>query len=782
MKHKKKPAKNLLVLLDAHAILHRAYHGMPNFATRDGRGTGALYGLVSMAIRIRDELNPEYIVACYDLPKPTFRHVAYDGYKQGRTKTDDTLVTQIEESKDVCAALGIPIYSCEGFEADDMLGTIVEQTKDDKDLCIVIASGDMDTMQLIDGDRIRVFTLKKGKEMILYNEEGVVARYGFSPDQIRDFKGLSGDPSDNITGVPGIGEKTATELIQKYGCIEAIYETLKENRNTLLTDGIKERAVKLLEDGEDEAIFSKTLATIRRDAPITFTLPDHPWLQGIDKEKYVAMCEKYEFRSLKHAFDAAEAKEDVVTRPEVNIDPVTLERLKVMVNLLDSETTNPDVETIQTFAGVGPPEEMEKKLEEKLKEEDLFDLYTTVELPLIPLITQMKVDGVNVDVAKLKKLSEELHEKILLIEKEIYMLAGKEFTISSPKQLGEVLYDHMGLGGKIKKTSTGARTTNAAQLESMKDEHPIIALILSYREISKLLSTYIDSLPEYVQEDGKIHAHYVQSGTGTGRFSCEDPNLQNLPVKGEFGGKVREAFVAGKGNTLISCDYAQIDLRSAAILSQDVHLVDIFEKGIDVHTGTAARVFAVKEGDVTSDMRRKAKAINFGILYGMGVNALKEGMHTERKEAQAFYDQYKVTFSQLIAFLDRVKQEAKSTGFTKTLLGRKRRVPFLKSALPFLRAQGERIALNAPVQGTSADVLKLAILDVHDYLKENKLTDLVKLILQIHDELVYEVDAKIKDKVMPKLVEVMEQVLSKRGLSNLPLTVNATSGDNLDVL
>jgi DNA polymerase-1 len=758
---------------------------MQGFATRDGRPTGALYGFIMMTLRIKEVLKPDYIIACYDLPKPTFRHTAYVDYKAGRAKTDDALISQIKVSTDVCDALGIPVYSKEGFEADDILGTIAEQTKNNKDLKIIIASGDMDTMQLIDDGRVKVFTMRKGSETILYDEKAVMERYGFAPHQIPDYKGLAGDPSDNITGVPGIGEKTATSLIEKYGSIEKIYARLKKDRDGFLEDGFKERTRLLLEEGEEEAYFSKTLATIRRDAPITFTLPEKTWVEGIDKAKYKSMCEMFEFRSLKNKFDDADVVAAQVEEEEKeveSIDPHTLEELKVMVNLIDSETTNPSWETIKSFAKADTVAEAKANLEEMLKKENLYDLYKDVEQPLIKRVEEMELNGVLIDVDVLKKQSIELHKEVEILEKEIYELAGKEFLISSPKQLGEILYVHLGLGTRIKKTSTGALSTNVKELEKLLDLHPIVAKVIDYRELTKLLSTYIDSLPTYVKDDGRIHAHFVQSGTGTGRFSCEDPNLQNLPIKSERGQKIRDAFIAPKGKTLLSCDYAQIDLRAAAILSKDPHLVEIFEKGIDAHTGTASRMFGVKEDKVTADMRRKAKTINFGILYGMGVNALKDGMKVDRKEAQEFYDQYRFTFSRLMEYMEEVKAFAFKEGYTTTLLGRKRRVPLLKSPLPFLRASGERIAINAPMQGTSADVLKLAILDVHSYLEKNKLTDKVKLILQIHDELVYELDADIAEKEKDNIVEIMKAVLSKRKLTTLPLEVSAAIGKNLHVI
>ena len=783
----KKSTLTTVVLLDAHAILHRGYHAMGGFATRDGRPTGALYGFLSMVLRIYEDIKPDYIASCFDLPKPTFRHISYDGYKDGRQKTDDALIKQIKESYKLCEALSIPVYTCEGFEADDLLGTLAEQLKKDKNTRVIIASGDMDTFQLIDGDKVTVYTLKKGNETVLYNTKHVVDRFGFGPEHIPDYKGFAGDQSDNIIGIKGIGDKTATELIKRYGSVEQVYEVLKSNRQKLLDDGFKERIVGLLEEGEDEALFSKTLATIRRDAPVTYEEPDKVWLETIDIPKYQAMCDLYEFRSMRNRLhkmkdDGGVNVEVLVEDKKEKIEEKDLKELQVMLNLLHSEMTQPKLEDIEAYTGETTYIGMRDFLEEELKKENLFDLFINVEKPLIARIDEMEKNGITLDVEKLKKMSEELHLKVKELEQKIYELVGQEFNISSPKQLGEILYEKLGLGTKIKKTKTGQKSTNVSELEKIKDEHPAIVYILEYRELTKLLSTYIDTLPTYVKEDGRIHAHFIQTGASTGRFSCEDPNLQNLPIKTELGQKVRSAFIAQKGKILLSCDYAQIDLRAAAILSGDENLVEIFQKGIDVHTGTAARVFGVKEEKVTSDMRRKAKAINFGILYGMGVTALKEGMGVERKEAQEFYDQYKFTFSTLMNYLEEVKAYAWKNGYTQTLLGRRREIPLLKSPLPFLRASGERIAINAPIQGTSADIIKLAILDAMDFIDKNNLRDKAKLAIQIHDELVFEIDEDIAEEVSVQLVDILEKVLSKRKLSNLPIKASRTLGENLQII
>ncbi len=770
-----------IVLLDAHAILHRGYHAMQGFATRSGKPTGALYGFITMVLRIYEDIKPDYIAACFDLPKPTFRHISYDGYKAGRSKTDDALITQIQEAYSLCEALCIPIYKEEGFEADDLLGTIAEQLKKQPNTRVIIASGDMDTFQLIDDDVVTVYTLKKANEAALFNSQSIIDRFGFGPEHIPDYKGLSGDTSDNIIGIKGIGDKTATELIKNYGTIEEMYKVLKKDRQTLLDAGFKERIVKLLEEGEEDALFSKTLATIRRDATSVYVEPEKMWKDMLDVTRYQEMCDLYEFRSLRNRLQIVKG-EEVKEEEEVSVAFHDLEEMRVMTQLLHSEMTNAHFIDIQNVAKESAVPKVKEALVEMLMKEGLTDLFLTVEKPIIGILQDMQKVGITLDVKKLGDMSKDLHAQVKVLETKIHKLAGMEFNIASPKQLGDVLYDKMGLGSKIKKTKTGQKSTNVTELEKIQDEHEIVALILEYRELTKLLSTYVDLLPSFVKEDGKIHAHYIQTGAGTGRFACEDPNLQNLPVKSELGQKVRGAFVASKGKVLLSCDYAQIDLRAAAILSGDENLVEIFKKGIDVHTGTAARVFGVKEEDVTSDMRRKAKAINFGILYGMGVTALKEGMGVERKEAQEFFDQYKATFVRLMEFLEEVKAEAWKLGYTKTLLGRRTHVPLLKSPLPFLRAQGERMAMNAPIQGTSADIVKLAMIDATDYFKKKKLEGKADLLLQIHDELIFEIDKDMGEEVADELVKILENVLKKRNLTDIPLVVSKSLGQNLEVI
>lgn len=822
--------KKRLVLLDSHALLHRAYHAMVGFSTYDGRPTGALFGFIKMILKIKEDLKPDFCVACFDRREATFRHEAYENYKAHRAKSDDELVSQINEAPRVCEALDIPVYSLAGFEADDLLGTIVEDLKkinyqiENDEIEIFIASGDMDTMQLIDkNNNVKVYTLKKGLgETIVYKYEDVIKRFSFTPEQIPDYKGLRGDASDNIVGIKGVGEKTATVLLSIFGNIENMYSILHEDREKFVSickakkeNKITDRIIKLIEEGEEEALFSKGLATIRRDAPIHFSLPKGEWLKNFDEAKFVKICDEFEFRSFKNIFKNKNIPRENLSKTgeDLNIGGLDLETdinekaelaqanfldqdiedLKIMTNLLDSEMTNPKPEDVLEYTNSYDLEEAREFLKSELKKENLEKLFLMMEEPIINILKEMKKNGIRLDKEILATQSNFLHDKLKGVESKIFKEAKEEFNISSPKQLGFILYEKLKLGEKIKKTAGGALSTNANELNKLKDSHPIVADILEYREISKLLSTYIDTLPNFLAEDGKIHSDFIQTGTSTGRFSSENPNLQNLPVKSEEGILVRKAFIADEGHKFLSLDYSQIDLRSAAILSKDPNLIDIFKKGIDVHTGVAAKVFKIKDNEVTIEMRRKAKTINFGILYGMGVTALKDSMKVDRKEAQQFFDEYKNTFPVLMDYLEKVKKDAERIGYTETLFKRRRQIPLLKSKLPFLKSQGERIAINAPIQGTTADILKLAMIDIDEYIESNNLSSQIKILLQIHDELVLEINENIIDAEAPKLRSILENVINKRledkewrelmlndtKVEDVPIKADMKIGDNL---
>jgi DNA polymerase I len=788
---KKTESKKKLVLLDTHAIIHRAYHALPEFMNSKGEPTGALYGLATMLFKIISELSPDYIVACYDLPKKTFRHEAYDGYKAGRAKTDDALVAQLIRSREFFNALSIPFYECEGFEADDLLGTIPELLKSRSDLDIVIASGDMDTLQLVDDDHVQVYTLKKGiNDTILYNEKKVLERFGFKPEFLPDYKGLRGDPSDNIIGIKGIGEKTATILISKYGTVEDLFIALKKDAGKVKALGVTDRIITLLTEGEDEALFSKTLATIRRDAPINFSLPEKVWRETVQEETVATFFRTMEFKTLQNRFlSIVSGKEvaEIAKEKEVEVEVVYNEKdkekivkAKIALWLLDSETTNPSIEDIVHYKGNTNLQDAYNTLEENIEKEGLSYVYNDIEIPLIPIIESMQNTGILVDAIYLKNLSTEYHKELALLEKSIWNFAGREFNINS-KQLGEIIFDDLALTVKgLRKSAGGARSTKESELEKLRDLHPIIDEILKYRELQKLLSTYIDTIPEHIGEDGRLHAEFIQAGTTTGRFSSANPNIQNIPVKSEKGKNIRNAFIARKGYLLASFDYSQIELRVAALLSQDSYFIQVFKDGLDIHTAVAMKVFDVKKDDVTADMRRRAKVINFGILYGMGVNALRTNLGTDRKEAQLFYDNYFAQFPTIAAYLESIKQFALKNGYTQTLFGRKRYFPGIKSPLPFIRAMAERMAINAPIQGTAtADIIKIGMKNVDQALKEAGLSSKVFMLLQVHDELVFEIEKSAVDEATKIIENAMKNAIPSsfvKGMESVPLEVSCGVG------
>lgn len=778
-----------LVLLDAHAIIHRAYHALPELTAKDGRPTGALYGLSSMLLRIAAELEPDHMVACYDLPKKTIRHEAYAEYKAGRQAADDALVAQLQSSRDVFAAFGIPIYQKEGFEADDILGTIVEILKDDPTVEIVIASGDMDTMQLITGKKVQVYTLKKGlNDTILYDEAAVEERYGFGPALIPDFKGLRGDPSDNIKGVPGIGEKTGTDLVKAFGTVEALYETIEKDEAAVLAAGIKPRILGLLKEHEEDARFSKSLATIRTDAPIAFALPKGSWKEAMSKDALLALFDELGFRSLRPRAnallgDTADPEEDgelavYEEMEEEAVDPVRFDEAAVMLWLLCSDFTNPTKDDILAYAKAESFDEAYAALEKELVDTGrLKELYETIEKPLVPVLHEMKRIGVRVDTAVLETLRERWREELTAIEQSIYKAAGREFSVSSPKQLGAVLFDELGLAAKgMKKTAGGQRSTKESELEKIRDLHPVVGEVLRYRGLQKLLSTYVEAIPPLLGPDGRLHATFLQTGAVTGRMASKDPNLQNIPNRADRGREIRSAFVPADGFTLVAIDYSQIELRLAAILSGDPKLSDIFKSGRDVHREVAAAVFGVEPEKVDAEMRRRAKVINFGILYGMGVNALKTQLGTSISEAHTFYDDYFVTFKTLAEYLESTRGFARKHGYTETLFGRRRQFPEMKSPLPYVRAQAERMAINAPIQGTQADVIKKAMVDADAFLRAEGIQDDARLLLQVHDELVYEVRTERVATLAPRLKATMEAALPEGLTNGVPVIAEAKVG------
>lgn len=806
----KKPQKNSskksstkkrqkVVLLDSHAILHRAYHALPDFSSSKGEPTGAIYGLSMMIISIIKQFKPDYILAAFDLPKPTYRHEAYADYKAGRKKSDPELVSQIKRAYDFYKAFDIPVYEKEGYEADDVLGTLAQDLKKDYD--IMIASGDMDTLQLVDGNKVQVFTLKKGiKDTIIYNQKAVEERFNFKPKLLPDYKGLRGDSSDNIIGIPGIGEKTATTLISEFGSIENIYKVLKKNPERFTELKITSRIQNLLIENKEEAEFSKMLATIQCDVPITADLSGQTWLEKVSEEKIKKLFMDLEFRTLtarlKEILPNSENFSDddsndftkkgkIENNSENNIKPEEadlekLEQAKVALWIINSSLTNPDLEDVLNHTNEKTFDSAYKKILEELEKNGAKKLFEEIEKPLIPIIKKMQENGIKINKKFLSDLSEEYHLIIDQLQKDIYKMSGSEFNINSPQQLAEVLFEKMELRYKgMRKTSTGKFSTKEEILQKLRPEHKIIDKILEYREIQKLVSTYIDNIPKLVsEEDGRLHATFLQTGTTTGRMASNNPNLQNIPIGSERGKKIREGFVPEKDNVFCAFDYSQVELRISAFLSGDEKLISVFKEGKDIHTAVACEVFDVKENDVTKEMRRQAKVINFGILYGMGVNALKDNLGSDRKTAQEFYNKYFEIYSGLANYLEQTKNEAAKTGFTTTLFGRRRYFEGFKSKLPFIRAASERMAINAPIQGTSADLIKLAMVKIDQYIRDNKLENKIKLVLQIHDEVIYEVSKKEVEKHAPEIKKIMESVIDPIETRGIRLVADYEVGDN----
>jgi len=798
-----------LVLLDAHAIIHRAYHALPEFMSSKGEPTGALYGLSSMLMKIIAELKPDHIIACYDLPQKTFRHEAYDGYKAGRAKTDDALILQLKNSRQIFEAFSIPIYDAPGFEADDVLGTIVEKYKKDKSLDIVIASGDMDTMQLVDDKKVQVYTLKKGiNDTILYDEDAVTERFHFKPKLLPDYKGLRGDPSDNIIGIKGIGEKTAETLIINFGTIEDIYKKLKKDEVAFRKAGLSERMIELLKTNEEEALFSKTLATIRTDAPIKFELPEKTFWQNADLKKIEQVFSLFEFRSLfarlKSFFSNGNGEKanlvefsqvlgspgpQTPARPFQNSlnspSPEKLQEASIALWLINSDIPNPQLTDILIFANTESFETAYEYIFKKLKEKNLEKVYEEIEKPIIPVVKDMEEHGILIDKKYFEKLSEEYHKELDSLTKKIYKMAGTEFNINSPKQLGEILFGKLGLKSpgknKAKKNASGGFSTKISVLEGLEEENEIIKEIMAYRELQKLLSTYVDVIPKMAGPDGRLHSKFLQNNTTTGRFSSQDPNLQNLPIKTELGKRIRGGFIAPKGYKLAAFDYSQIELRVAAMLSGDKKMTQVFRERKDIHAGVASFVFGVPIEKVDHEMRRKAKVINFGIIYGMGVTALRKNLGGTREEAQKFYDNYFSQFSGVRDYLEEVKKFALKNSYTETLFLRRRYFPNINSRIPFLKSMAERTATNASMQGTAADIIKLAIRYAFEDLKTAGLLSRTHLVLQIHDELVYEIEESVLSQADLVIKGAMEGVLERSYLhykTDIPLEVHSGFGDN----
>lgn len=806
-----------LLLIDSHALIHRAYHALPPFTSPKGEPTGALYGFSSMMLRAINDFKPNYIAAAFDLPGKTFRHEVYEEYKAKRPETEDDLIKQLKKLPELAEAFGIYCLSAPGFEADDVLGAIVEQIKNEKlkikDLKIIIVSGDMDILQLVNDDKVVVYAMKKGvNDTVTYNEKKVLERYGFGPKFIPDFKGLKGDPSDNIVGVRGIGEKTATDLIKQFGGLDNLYENLKNKK----FKNLKERIVKLLLDHKEDAFFSKTLATIRKDAPVGFNLEKAKF--SLDKEKLKEMFLELGFNSLvkrisdddefgtpplnlpldkggnggvevtpsenqsfvlvknNQIFGKPDFSKKIISNDIKNLikisknppagGPKDFFDLAVANWVTDSEKRNLDLPENSKEALVALPS-LYKNLITKIKERQVKNIVYEIEFPLIPILAEMETNGIGLDEKFLVKFKKEVSEKISKIEEKIHKVSGTNFNINSPSQVGDVLSD-LGIAGRAR-TTTGKISTKESELIKLKDKHPIINLILEHRELSKLFSTYIIPLLELARSFGKARTTFNQTGTVTGRLSSDSPNLQNIPIRSDVGAKIREAFIASNGFTFLSFDYSQIELKILAVLSEDKKMMEAFKKGLDIHAMVASEINNVPQDKITVAMRSHAKTINFGIVFGMGVRKLAQSTGMSQTEAQNFYDEYFKDFPKVKSYIEEVKKEAQEKGFVSTLFGRKRFFDLEKTKYDrFLLSEMERMAFNAVIQGTDSDIVKKAMVCIHNKFDSEE----VKPILQIHDELMYEVRNDILNVVVPRMKKIMENVVD----FSIPLTVEVKFG------
>lgn len=819
-----------LLAIDGNSIINRAFYGIRLLTTKDGKYTNAVYGFINILNRLKELHQPDGIAVAFDVKKPTFRHEKYAEYKAGRHATPEELLSQFAPLKEWLIAMGYSVIECAGYEADDILGTLADMCEKTGNEC-VIATGDKDSLQLIsDYVTVALSATKAGApEVTHYNKKALFEKYGLTPSQMIELKALMGDSSDNIPGVAGIGEKTATDLISRFGSIDYIYEHLSELD---IKAGVKAK----LEVGKESAFFSRWLGTICKEAPINSDINSYlskemnenevarimtsleffklmekmnispiaaKTAQKIEKTEIKEVCleellksqpkqismvmeyggfgvsangmaafaEKDEGFALlanteieKNLFDYKniykEAAKSGVTAENVVFDTMLagyicnpsassydLDRLSAEYSAVaDIKTEN---EAIR-LAAINS--EVAKVLTVELSETGQDKLFYEIELPLAAVLGDMELVGISVDKDALKIHGEELAKRIAVLEKEIYDCIGYEFNLNSPKQLGVALFEKLELPCK-KKTKSGY-STNAEVLEELRDHHPAVSMILKYRGLAKLKSTYCDSLISAISEDGRIHSTFNQTETRTGRISSLEPNLQNIPVRTEEGRIFRKFFTSGEGKVLVDADYSQIELRVLAHMANDEVMLDAFNSGADIHTSTAAEVFGMHPAFVTPLMRSRAKAVNFGIVYGIGAFSLAKDIGVSNKEAKAYIESYLATFKGVASFMENTIAHAKENGYVTTVFGRRRYLPELSSSNHMLRAFGERVARNAPIQGTAADIIKIAMVNVFKRLKEENLN--ARLILQVHDELIIETDEACKDKAAAILKEEMQ--------------------------
>ncbi|MBI2039450.1 hypothetical protein HYT18_00020 [Candidatus Microgenomates bacterium] len=717
-----------LVLIDGNALLHRAYHATPPFTTSQGELVNAVYGFSSMILKVISELKPDFLAVAWDEKGPTFRHQAYTQYKATRGPADEGLSAQYDRVHQITKAFNIPEFKLTGYEADDLIGTLTTQAKN---LEIIIVTGDRDIMQLIN-QNTKVFMPRKTiNDVGLYGEEEFMAKYGFEPKLLVDYKALAGDASDNIPGVNGIGDVSATKLIHQFGEIENIYKNLR---------ALPERLQTLLAEGAEDAVLSKKLATLDLKAPIKLDL-DKCVMADYDKNKVIKLFEELEFRSLVNRI----SNFSVILR----VKPEGSQDLK---------SRDSSLITRNDRGGYA------------------LDLDRQVE----PVLQKMSETGILVDLKFLNKMGVNLKARLKKLEQEIYSKIGHEINLNSPKQLQIVLFDELKLP-VFRKTKTG-RSTDEETLHELSDAHPMIPLLLEYRQLFKLVSTYVDALPKSVGLDSRIHSTFNVEGAATGRISSQDPNLQNIPIKGEIGGEIRKAFVAPKGKVLLAADYSQIELRIMAHLSNDPNLKKAFEQGLDIHSATAAKIFNVAVEKVTKEQRAVGKTMNFATLYGQGPHALSRQLKVPFEIARSYIEEYFAQFPKIAEWMQETLQFGYEKGYVETLMGRKRYIPELKADNRMIRSAGERAAVNHPVQGTAADMIKKAMIDIDQALSVKRKGRDEKqnftLILQVHDELLFECDGSAGSPQVQKVGKMVKTKMENALALSVPVIVDLKVGKN----
>ncbi len=871
-----------IVIIDANSLVNRAYYAIRRpMMTKDGLYTHAVYGFISMLQKIRREYEPTHMLIAFDKKGPTFRHEEYEGYKEGRAKMPPELAMQIPVLKEVIDAMGIKRCELDGYEADDIIGTTAKMAEAEG-LPAFIVTGDRDALQLATGSTSVVITVKGISEFKLYDDAAMFEEYGFDHNLFVDYKGLSGDSSDRIPGIPGVGDVTAKKLIKKFGSLEEIIA------NTEKIESVSVR--KKVEEGAQLAVMSKRLATIVTDLPVDYSMEDCR-VGEQDNKRLIDLYSTLEFKTFlsklveEIAADAAEGEpssrddESIATLKVLELNDTFLKELKdgqeIWVDVVSdfSHTGMPSIEALEfsdgnnVYAGVANPSllsgkaltlcgyqlgrvyyvlgrygvdisnmqtaydgdiaryvlspsgsssglrelifeyfhldieqqasgeqiDMFKKAdsnaglkyaclkalralqEKEIGEAELGRVYSQIELPLCRVLAEMELSGIDVDAEALANFGEELKAGIMELEKEIHELAGEEFNINSPQQLGNILFEKLKLPSG-KKTKTGY-STSADILEKLAEDHPIVEKVLEYRTLAKLNSTYVEGMLPLISAEGRIHAHFKQTVTATGRISCTEPNLQNIPVKQELGRQLRKAFTAGgEDMVLIGADYSQIELRVMAHMSGDPTLIQAFNDGKDIHKETASKIFGVPESDVSPLMRMNAKAINFGVIYGMSSFGLGDRLSISRRQAEEYIDEYFRRFPKVKEFMDASVENCRKSGEIRTLFGRRRRVPEINARQYMVRQAGERLAMNTPIQGTAADIIKIAMRDIADALKTECPGS--ELILQIHDELIVRAPKRHQDKAK----RILEDCMRNAACLDVNLVVDLNAGENWYVL